>query len=159
MGSYTTNYNLYKPDINETGWGDKVNQNFDIIDEKLFIAGFEKIAEIELTETVTSVLFENLNINNDLFYILFFTVKNASPYSTEYYLFVNNDTDTANYYSQGLIIAGDGTTAARVNKPLICHATNASSVFCKVTITKDAFSYFRVFLSQTSILLQVLSLK
>jgi len=35
MGSYTPNFNLYKPDIDETGWGDKVNQNFDIIDEEL----------------------------------------------------------------------------------------------------------------------------
>jgi len=36
MGEYTTNYSLYKPDIGETEWGDKVNQNFDIIDSELF---------------------------------------------------------------------------------------------------------------------------
>ena len=35
MGSYTANFNLYKPAIDETCWGDKVNQNFDIIDEEL----------------------------------------------------------------------------------------------------------------------------
>jgi len=35
MGSYTPNFNLYKPDINETGWGNEVNQNFDTIDEEL----------------------------------------------------------------------------------------------------------------------------
>jgi len=35
MGSYTTNFNLYKPDTNETGWGDKINQNFEIIDDEL----------------------------------------------------------------------------------------------------------------------------
>jgi len=32
MGSYTPNRSLYKPDVGETGWGDKVNQNWDILD-------------------------------------------------------------------------------------------------------------------------------
>ena len=32
MGEYTPNRNLYKPAIGETGWGDKVNQNWDILD-------------------------------------------------------------------------------------------------------------------------------
>ena len=32
MGTYTPNYGLYKPDIGEKGWGDKVNANFDTID-------------------------------------------------------------------------------------------------------------------------------
>jgi len=32
VGSYTPNRNLYKPDIGETDWGDKVNQNWDILD-------------------------------------------------------------------------------------------------------------------------------
>jgi len=32
MGSYTPNRNLYKPAIGETGWGDKVNANWDILD-------------------------------------------------------------------------------------------------------------------------------
>jgi len=35
MGSYTPNYGLYKPNIGETRWGDKVNKNFDIIDTEL----------------------------------------------------------------------------------------------------------------------------
>jgi len=32
MGTYTPNYGLYKPDVGETDWGDKVNANFDTID-------------------------------------------------------------------------------------------------------------------------------
>jgi len=32
MGTYTPNYGLYKPDIGEKDWGDKVNANFDTID-------------------------------------------------------------------------------------------------------------------------------
>lgn len=35
MGSYTPNIGLYKPDIGELNWGERVNQNFDILDEKI----------------------------------------------------------------------------------------------------------------------------
>jgi len=35
MGSYTPNLGLYKPDIGETDWGDKVNANFDVLDEEV----------------------------------------------------------------------------------------------------------------------------
>lgn len=35
MGDYTSNYNLYKPEKGETGWGEKVNDNFDILDQVL----------------------------------------------------------------------------------------------------------------------------
>mgnify|MGYP000108931608 CR=1 FL=1 len=33
MGSYTPKRNLYKPSIGEKYWGEKVNQNFDILDD------------------------------------------------------------------------------------------------------------------------------
>jgi len=35
MGEYTKRFGLYKPDVGETGWGDKVNHNFDLIDKIL----------------------------------------------------------------------------------------------------------------------------
>lgn len=38
MGQYTEKFKLYKPEIGETNWGDKVNQNFDIIDKKLEVS-------------------------------------------------------------------------------------------------------------------------
>lgn len=34
-GTYTTNYSLYKPAADETGWGTSVNTNFDTIDTQL----------------------------------------------------------------------------------------------------------------------------
>ncbi len=36
MGLVTTNISLYKPDIGETGWGSKVNDNFDTIDVRFY---------------------------------------------------------------------------------------------------------------------------
>jgi len=48
MGSYTPNFNLYKPNIDETGWGDEVNQNFDIIDDELTAAKIlEKLKNVD----------------------------------------------------------------------------------------------------------------
>ena len=35
MGTYTPNYNLYMPEVGETGWGQLVSENFEIIDSKL----------------------------------------------------------------------------------------------------------------------------
>jgi len=145
MGVYTSHFNLYKPSINEVGWGEKVNQNFDIIDEKLFIAGFEKIAEIEPTGSVNYVPFENLNGNEDWFYMLYFTAKNMGNSTAKYYLFVNNDTNVSNYYSQGILASADNVTASREEKPIIAHATYEESVFCKMSISKDPFGYLRAF--------------
>ena len=145
MGTYTPHFNLYKPSIDETGWGDKVNQNFDTIDEKLFIAGLEKITEIELTGNVNYVLFENLNGNEDWFYVIYFTTKNPTSNNVKYYLFINNDTDTANYYSQGLLASAGSVTASREEEPIVAHATAEEAVFCKIDISKDPFGYLRTF--------------
>ena len=35
MGTYTPNYNLYMPEVGETGWGQLVSNNFEIIDTNL----------------------------------------------------------------------------------------------------------------------------
>lgn len=35
MGAPTTHYNLYKPSIDENGWGEEVNESFDVIDSEL----------------------------------------------------------------------------------------------------------------------------
>jgi len=145
MGTYTPHFNLYKPSIDETGWGDKVNQNFDTIDEKLFVAGFEKIAEMETSGSVNYVPFENLDGNNAWFYMLYFTIKNPTSNDVKYYIFVNNDTDVTNYYTQGLIIAANGTTASRIEEPIIAHAAPEEAAFCQANITKDPNGYFRAF--------------
>ena len=35
-GSFTTNYNLYKPAVDELNWGAAVNSDFDVIDRTLY---------------------------------------------------------------------------------------------------------------------------
>ena len=36
MGTTTTNYGLYKPDVGETGWGALRNSSYDTIDTQIF---------------------------------------------------------------------------------------------------------------------------
>lgn len=48
MGKFTDRFKLYKPDVGETNWGEKVNQNFDIIDERLNVT----ISKIDKPEVV-----------------------------------------------------------------------------------------------------------
>ena len=41
MGTYTARFNLYKPSIGEQGWGELVNQNWDIIDDMMKLSNLD----------------------------------------------------------------------------------------------------------------------
>lgn len=49
MGSMTDNLALYKPDNGETGWGDEVDANFDILDEKIRQVGGKNVKDYGAT--------------------------------------------------------------------------------------------------------------
>jgi len=53
MGTYTSKRGLYKPDVGERGWGDKVNQNFDILDD-------HSHTREEVTDFFASPFWENI---------------------------------------------------------------------------------------------------
>ena len=55
MGTYTPNYNLYMPEVGETGWGQLVSNNFAIID------GMDKIDSITTTFTVLTSTVVNID--------------------------------------------------------------------------------------------------
>lgn len=65
MGTYTDRHNLYKPTVNETGWGDEVNTNFDTIDA---IRDFDSVVEVTGTtynaESSNSLIVVNAPSNN-----------------------------------------------------------------------------------------------
>ena len=142
MGTYTPHFNLYKPSIDETGWGNKVNQNFDIIDEKLFIAGFEKVAEIEVDSDCTYVEFTNLDGNSAWFYVLFATIKNSSSSSSFYNLFVNGDNNETNYYQQYIFANGDSLSSERQNNAYVGSTGSNNFVSFDIFITKNPGGYF-----------------
>ena len=59
MGTYTPNYNLYMPEVGETGWGQLVSNNFAIID------GMDKIDSITTTFTVLTSSTAAINIDSN----------------------------------------------------------------------------------------------
>ena len=62
MGTYTPNLNLYKPAIGETDWGDKVNQNFDILDSEVSSKVSRPVKRNDLEYTTIDVPFMWLGI-------------------------------------------------------------------------------------------------
>ena len=73
MGTYTPNYNLYMPEVGETGWGQLVSNNFAIID------GMDKIDSITTTFTVLT----STTVNIDSSYITYDSTT-ASSYAYIY---------------------------------------------------------------------------
>ena len=76
MGSYTPNYNLYMPDVGETGWGQLVSNNFAIID------GMDKIDSITTTFTILT----STTTNIDSSYITYDSITTSS------YAYIYSDT-------------------------------------------------------------------
>ena len=73
MGTYTPNYNLYMPEVGETGWGQLVSNNFAILD------GLPYINSITTTFTVLT----STTINIDSSYITYNSTTNY-PYAYIY---------------------------------------------------------------------------
>jgi len=56
MGSYTPNYNLYKPDIGEVSWGDEINASTDVVDAILHPAATAGVGiSIAAGQVITNV--------------------------------------------------------------------------------------------------------
>ena len=72
MGTYTTNYNLYKPTVGEQGWGTLVNTNFTTIDTTLKAANND-IDTIYLTTPVINTV----NLTTPTTSTSIFTVPNG----------------------------------------------------------------------------------
>ena len=73
LGNYTPNYNLYMPEVGETGWGQLVSNNFAILD------GMDKIDSITTTFTVLT----STTVNIDSSYIIYDSTT-ASSYAYIY---------------------------------------------------------------------------
>lgn len=97
MGDYTTEYNLYKPDItaSEKGWGSKVNDNCDIIEAKFNAIDADRIV---IEDHFSQVELDNLNseryvVKNILSLIFNTALNDAENISTVYDGFVDTFKD------------------------------------------------------------------
>jgi len=119
-----------------------VRARLDSLEDSLGKA-FEKVAEVEVDSDCTYVDFTGLDGNSAWFYILFGIIKNPTSSNSHYYLFVNGDTTTTNYYRQKWTCNGTATEALRVNYPSVGYATSSNRTFLEIAITKDSDGYFR----------------
>lgn len=87
------------------------------------------LADYIVSSATTSVDFTGLNIGKEEEVFLVSTILNSSASTSEYYLFVNGNTTTSNYYSQELYANGSAYGANRYNVPRIANlVTNGSSL-------------------------------
>lgn len=61
MGTYTNKKNLYKPNIGEENWGDKVNNNFDILDNFADVSNDVYVTNPGLRECDSAILEETFS--------------------------------------------------------------------------------------------------
>jgi len=95
MGTYTPNLGLYKPDVGEVGWGDKVNENWDKIDEKVTaLEGLKIVKEIVVDSDTDTVVLDELDINKHRFYILIISMISSGGYV---HCYANDNFDNTDY--------------------------------------------------------------
>ena len=117
------------------GWG--------VIAQKLL--GWEKIKEITVDTDTDTVSFTNLNGLVDSFYMLLATVKNPTTSNANYRIYVEDDTDPANYYHQYFVADSTSVTSDRANNPNAFNvAANERSFIC-ILINIDPDKFFRYF--------------
>ena len=67
MGTYTPNYNLYMPDVGETGWGQLVSNNFAILDGLPYINSITTKFTV-LTSTTVNIDLSYITYNSEITY-------------------------------------------------------------------------------------------
>jgi len=77
--------------------------------------------------------------------LLDITVKNPTTSDCHYYLFVEDDYTTTNYYSQYLQADGTGVSGGRVSTPSIGDTSAGERALISVRMTRDPDGYFRYF--------------
>ena len=108
-----------------SGW------NYFLATNWVMIVGLDLIAEVEATETCTSLEISGLDINTHKFYLLVWTLKNGGGQNMDYYLFINDDENLSNYSFRALIASDKGVSTNYYGKPTFGWAEvgNAESGF------------------------------
>jgi hypothetical protein len=106
------------------------------------------VEEKTVTAQVTYVDFLNLDINSHGAYLL---LVNGTLNGPDYfYMYINDDYTSTNYYTQRLYASGTTTSAARVNVPEIGYVmSNGVGTYGTVFIARDVGGYVR-WISQLS---------
>jgi len=103
----------------------------------------EKVSEVNVSSDRTYVDFTGLDGDSDWFYMLICTFKNPATSSCNYYIFVNGDTTTSNYYAQWIRGSGTTTESNRANSPRFAQAVANNRCMAHTIMGRDGDGYFR----------------
>jgi len=109
----------------------------------LSLIDWQVLAEVEVSSDCDYVDFTGLDINRDWEYYLDVVIKNPTGENCGYYLFVEGDYVTTNYYTQSIIGNDTSAVAARTNNPVISYPYAGERSLSNVRITRDPDGYFR----------------
>ncbi len=104
---------------------------------------WKKIAEVNVSSDTTYVDFTSLDGNTDWFYMIYGILKNPTDSESNYYIFVESDYTTTNYYRQYLLASSSTVSGGRNNMPAYCALPSGNSNYFTLYITKDVSGYFR----------------
>ena len=105
------------------------------------VPDWEVLAEVEVTSDVDYVEFTGLDINSDKVYVMFMSMKNPLSVNTAYMLFVEGDTDPANYsrmnmYGTGTSAGSDSQSDSEIGA---ANAGEDNIIFCVVMRDPDGY--------------------
>jgi len=103
-----------------------------------------KVAEVIPTSDVDYIDFTGLDILTDRYYIVHLWIKNPTASAAMYYLFVEADYTTTNYYAQQVAAGGTSIGASRRNDPEIAWVGAGQSGGSWGLIFRDGNGYYRV---------------
>ncbi|MBA7689053.1 hypothetical protein ES703_97547 [subsurface metagenome] len=101
------------------------------------------VEEVNVTETVTTVTFTDLDINTDKLYVIEASFHNPSPGEVVYRMWINGDTTMENYTSQYFFAGGGSLFAARGASNELTNAKAGHTSVVIASLFRDALGYAR----------------
>lgn len=107
------------------------------------LSGWQVISEQTVTSDCEYIDFLTLDINTDLFYVLFGSFKNPQIENASLLLCVNADYTETHYYAQAVDVDGNVVTAVRYNTPFLGGIPIGNRLICMAYINRDPDGYPR----------------
>jgi len=105
--------------------------------------GTTKVKEVSPTVNSDYVEFTGLDINTDGIYIIYASIKNPLASGIHYYVFVEGDYITTNYWHQYLYVYGTSRASDRDNFPSFFWVGAGDRTYIVGYIFRDHDGYFR----------------
>ncbi len=107
------------------------------------VTGWNIVENQTLVAPANVFTFLGLDINTDVYYKLFFRLRNNNALASAVYIYANNDQVAVNYYTQLGTFSGAVAGAVKVNYPRCAYLAASDQSAGEFTIFRDPAGYFR----------------